>query len=279
MGGGRRVRCAVPAVLDRRPVRGRAAGPLGSPGGAGRGEPRTAGVGDRRRGAARRRGTRHDRALRCADRQRVQPVRHLRTVGGAAARRPARAGRDDELRRHRDRGHRHLPRCEFHAAAPLALRLRRCRCRNGHAAGGHSRRDRVRAVVALSPTPVGARRHRARRARVGLLRRGHRVAVRRPHRAEHPDGRGHLVRPGQPPHGVRDQHPAGAGDRAAQRHSGRRRAGHRRRVRRGHRQRRLPGQRLDPDGDQALGPVRDRQRRRCCARRSSSWPAPHCSWW
>ncbi len=139
VGDRRRVRRAVPAVLAAGPVRRCAAGPLGPARGADRGQPRAAAAGDRGRRAAGGRRRRSGRAVRRADRQRLHPVRHLRPVGGAAARGAARAGGHDELGGHRHRRHRHVPRRELHAAAALAVRRRRRRRGHDHLPGRRSR--------------------------------------------------------------------------------------------------------------------------------------------
>ena len=194
VGDRRRVRRAVPAVFAARPVRRRAAGPLGPAAGAGRRQPRPAGAGARRRRAAGRRRRRPAVLCRRADRQRLHPVRRLGTVGGAAARGAARAGGDDELGRHGDR------RRGGRSWAPTS-----CWCRAGCSAPATARRGRRSSSRSAVPAGVAGcsravrrprarpRRHQARDPRLGRLRGGHRLAarrrarcVRRPTRRRHP---------------------------------------------------------------------------------------------
>ena len=222
VGDRRRLRGAVPAVLAARPVRRRAAGPLGPAAGADRRQPRAAAAGARCRarcwpsgagdlpilfgalivnGFTRFVSSGLSAALpHVVPRDQVVTMNSVATATGAAA---AFLGANFML----------LPRWLFGAgdtgaaaiifivAVPVAVALW--------------------LSCALPAAHARPRRQRAGDPRLGGLRGGHRLAARRPHRRGRADGGGDAGRAGRPPHGVRHQHIAGAGDRAAQRHRGR----------------------------------------------------------
>ena len=182
-------------------------------------------------------------------------------VRGAAARRAAQAGGDDELGGHRDRRGRGLPRRQLHAGAAVAVRHRRRRGRLGDLHRVGARRHCAVAVGAVQATRARSRRQRQGRARLGGLCGGHRLGVRHPHGGLRPDGRRHAVRAGRPPRRVRHQHAAGAGARQAHRDAGRRGARHRGGVPRRDGPRGVPRHVRHPGCGRPVGTVRHRQRR------------------
>ncbi len=142
VGDRRLIRGAVPAVLGARPVRGRAAGPLGSPAGARRRKPRQAAAGARCRRPVGRRYERSADPVRRVDRQRFHPIRLVGSVGGAAGRGAPGAGGHDELGGHGHRRSGGVPRRQLHAACragcsapttpvlPQSFSSSRCRSRS-----------------------------------------------------------------------------------------------------------------------------------------------------
>lgn len=165
MGRRRCIRGAVPAVFTGRPVRRCIARPLGPPCGVDRCEPGPAPAGDLCGRPTRDRGDGLRGAVWSFGGERVRPVRDVRHVGCTAARGAPPESDHHELGGHRSRCHGDIPRCEFHAAAPLAVRRRRHRGGGNHVPGRHTGGGRAAAGGALPPPRARSRRLGARRPR------------------------------------------------------------------------------------------------------------------